>query len=548
MDLWEDLSAEPYNFDKSKLISYMPEALSNEKGEMVALMADLTTCAVAYDRALAKQYFGTDDPDELAAMFATTQDYVDNGKKVTQESDGKVFTFASAQDAWGMLYAEVVDKPLVSGNKLDIDESIGDIFRFIEELQKNGSLNLYEQWSGEWVNNISDSTTLFYSCPLWFVEWGLVSNDSVGGGRWGIITPSNGATSGGEIFLIPKAAADDKKQAAYTFLEWLCGSKEGADALYESAGMISGYSGNLDEDSGLYDTSKEAYGGQNTDGVFLDVAKMDSTRIRPLTKYDSGISVVALDCGLYEEMDCVVKVAESVGCPVILMYYPGGLSAAMFSAIATDLAKRAKVDVSYILDHGPNYETAMDCVKAGFPSVMIDCSDKPFEENVRLVSEVVRTAHLFGVDVEAELGHVGEACNEEDYKDSSLFAKPDEVAEFVKRTGVDSLAVHIGSAHGIYKSTPSLDLKLLEEINHVTDVPLVLHGGSGIPMEQVQKAIKLGINKTNFGTEFDNRFADAMLETLQNRDRNLFTFELAPFYYEKVAGYLEKLMRATWDI
>ena len=259
-------------------------------------------------------------------------------------------------------------------------------------------------------------------------------------------------------------------------------------------------------------------------------------------------AVVALDCGLYEEMVCVVKAAELVGCPAILMYYPGGISAASFSAIASDLAKHAKVDISYILDHGPDFETAMDCVAAGFPSIMIDCSDKPFEENIRLVSEVVRTAHLFHVDVEAELGHVGEACNEEDYKDKSLFAKPDEVAEFVKRTGVDSLAVHIGRAHGIYKSTPSLDLNLLKEINHVTDVPLVLHGGSGIPADQVQQAIKLGINKTNFGTEYDNRFAEAMLETLQNRDKNLFTFELAPFYYDKVIGYLEKLMRMTWDI
>lgn len=289
MDLWENLSSAPYNFDKSKLISYMPEALTNSKGEMVALMADLTTCAVAYDRNLAKQYLGTDDPDELAAMFDETQDYIDYGKKITQDSNGTVYTFASAQDAWGMLYAELVDDPFVVDGKLEIDDSIGDIFRFIEELQKNKSVNLYEQWSGEWVNNISESSTMFYSCPLWFVEWGLVSNDATGGGRWGIMTPSNGATSGGEIFMIPKSSANDRKQAAFTFMEWLCASKEGADALYSTAGMITGFSGNLEEDGGFYETSKEAYGGQNTDGVFLDVAKMDSTRIRPLTKYDSGI-------------------------------------------------------------------------------------------------------------------------------------------------------------------------------------------------------------------------------------------------------------------
>lgn len=289
LDLWEDLSADPYNFDKNSLISYMPETLANSKGEMVALMADLTTCTVAYDRNLAKQYLGTDDPDELAAMFTETQDFIDYGKKVMEESGGTVYTFASAQDAWDMLYSQQVGEAFVVDGKLNIDDSIGGIFRFIEELQKNGCVNLYEQWGSEWVNNISDSVTMFYSCPLWFVDWGLATNDSVGGGRWGLMTPSSGATSGGENFLIPKSSADDKKQAAFTFLNWLCGTKEGADALYQEAGMISGYSGNLEEDSGFYETSNEAYGGQNTDGIFLNVAKMDSTRIRPLTKYDGGI-------------------------------------------------------------------------------------------------------------------------------------------------------------------------------------------------------------------------------------------------------------------
>lgn len=289
LDLWEDLSADPYNFDEELLMPYMREALHNEEGEMVALQADLTTCAVAYDRNLMKEYFGTDDPEELAAIFSTTEDYIERGKEVTEKSQGTVFTFASAQDAWGMLYAELVDEPFVSDGKLNIDESIGGIFEFIETLRQNGSLDMYEQWSGEWVNNISQSKTLFYSCPLWFVDWGLAVNDSVGGGRWGVIPPAAGATSGGENFLIPKASGDEEKQAAYTFLEWLCATKEGADALYDSAGMISGYIGNLDEDSGFYDTENEAYGGQNTDGVFLDVVKMDTTKTRPLTKYDSGI-------------------------------------------------------------------------------------------------------------------------------------------------------------------------------------------------------------------------------------------------------------------
>lgn len=289
LDLWEDLSSDPYNFDESLLMPYMTEALHNAEGKLVALQGDLTTCAVAYDRNLAKEYLGTDDPDELSEMLKSTQDYIDIGKEITEKSDGTVYTFASAQDAWGMLYAEMVDKPFVSEGKLDIDDSIGEIYSFIETLVQNGSLDLYDQWSAEWVNNISQSETMFYSCPLWFVHWGLASNDSVGGGRWGVLKPSSGATSGGENYLISKSSDEDKKQAAFTFLSWLCASEEGAKALYDGGGMVTGFAGNLDKDGEFYNIEDEAYAGQNVLGVFLDVAQMDSTRTRPLTKYDSGI-------------------------------------------------------------------------------------------------------------------------------------------------------------------------------------------------------------------------------------------------------------------
>ena len=289
LDLWEDLSSDPYNFDESLLMPYMTEALHNAEGKLVALQGDLTTCAVAYDRNLAKEYLGTDDPDELSEMLKSTQDYIDIGKEITEKSDGTVYTFASAQDAWGMLYAEMVDKPFVSEGKLDIDDSIGEIYSFIETLVQNGSLDLYDQWSAEWVNNISQSETMFYSCPLWFVHWGLASNDSVGGGRWGVLKPSSGATSGGENYLISKSSDEDKKQATFTFLSWLCASEEGAKALYDGGGMVTGFAGNLDKDGEFYNIEDEAYAGQDVLGVFLDVAQMDSTRTRPLTKYDSGI-------------------------------------------------------------------------------------------------------------------------------------------------------------------------------------------------------------------------------------------------------------------
>ena len=114
LDLWEDLSSDPYNFDESLLMPYMTEALHNAEGKLVALQGDLTTCAVAYDRNLAKEYLGTDDPDELSEMLKSTQDYIDIGKEITEKSDGTVYTFASAQDAWGMLYAEPANKKSIA--------------------------------------------------------------------------------------------------------------------------------------------------------------------------------------------------------------------------------------------------------------------------------------------------------------------------------------------------------------------------------------------------------------------------------------------------
>ena len=220
-----------------------------------------------------------------------------------------------------------------------------------------------------------------------------------------------------------------------------------------------------------------------------------------------GKAVVAFDCFNYDSANCVIQTAQKFGIPVIVMFFPGDIPATTFAAIVRDLAARATVDVGLLLDHGDSYETAMECIAAGFPSVMIDCSTLPFEENIERTREVVRTAHLFGVDVEAELGHVGDAFREEDYKEDGLYADPQKVAEFVLATGVDSLAVAIGSAHGNYISTPKLDLYRLEEINKATDIPLVLHGGSGIPFDQVQEAIRRGINKLNIGTEYDQHFA-----------------------------------------
>ena len=222
-----------------------------------------------------------------------------------------------------------------------------------------------------------------------------------------------------------------------------------------------------------------------------------------------GYAVAAFNVFNYETIAWIVEAAEEEDMPVIAMLYPACskfIPYTTFVAIVKDVASKAKVPVGLHLDHSRSYEEIMAAIRDGFTSVMIDGSTLPFEDNVKITKEIVKVAHAMDVDVEAELGYVGRASNLDDYTDKSRFTDSDSVVEFVERTGVDSLAIAIGNAHGNYVATPNLDLERLEDINSRTDVPLVLHGGSGIPDEQIRAAVKLAINKVYIRTELNQLF------------------------------------------
>ncbi|NLX71209.1 MAG: class II fructose-bisphosphate aldolase [Clostridiales bacterium] len=230
-----------------------------------------------------------------------------------------------------------------------------------------------------------------------------------------------------------------------------------------------------------------------------------------------GYAVAAFNVFNYETIAWIVEAAEEEDMPVIAMLYPACskfIPYTTFVAIVKDVASKAKVPVGLHLDHSRSYEEIMAAIRDGFTSVMIDGSTLPFEDNVKITKEIVKVAHAMDVDVEAELGYVGRASNLDDYTDKSRFTDSDSVVEFVERTGVDSLAIAIGNAHGNYVATPNLDLERLEDINSRTDVPLVLHGGSGIPDEQIRAAVKLGINKINIGTELNQLFMQQFQEIM----------------------------------
>lgn len=171
-------------------------------------------------------------------------------------------------------------------------------------------------------------------------------------------------------------------------------------------------------------------------------------------------------------------------------------------AIAKAAAEESGLPIAVHLDHGSSFEVAMKCIRAGFSSVMFDGSHYPFEENIRLTKEIVKAAHAMGVSVEGELGTIGGVEDDisVDEADAAL-ANPQEAIRFYEETGVDCLAIAVGTAHGMYKGEVKIRFDIIEEVSKAIPVPIVLHGGSGVPDEQIRKSIELGVGKINVNTE-----------------------------------------------
>jgi len=223
-----------------------------------------------------------------------------------------------------------------------------------------------------------------------------------------------------------------------------------------------------------------------------------------------------------ESAQAIAEVGCELRSPVMLITGPWEvpiLGAKMLADIAKWVAAEASVPVCLHLDHATEIELVRECIEAGFPSVMIDASRHNFEENIRLTKMVVDMAHPRGITVEGELGAVGRVDDStvEGEGESSL-TEPDRAAEFVERTGVDALASAIGNAHGIYTQRPILDFERLTAIRNATGIPLVLHGGSGTPADQLHQAIDIGISKVNVASELGRAFLNAIERFDESRD------------------------------
>nr|WP_263315058.1 class IIb fructose-bisphosphate aldolase FdaB [Mammaliicoccus sp. Marseille-Q6498] len=236
---------------------------------------------------------------------------------------------------------------------------------------------------------------------------------------------------------------------------------------------------------------------------------------------ENGYAVGQYNLNNLEFAQAILQASQEENAPVILGVsegagrYIGGFKTVVKIVEGLMEDYNITVPVAIHLDHGSSFEKCKEAIDAGFTSVMIDASHHSFEENIEITSKVVEYAHANGVSVEAELGTVG-GQEDDVVADGVIYADPKECQELVERTGIDTLAPALGSVHGPYKGEPNLGFKEMEEINKSTGLPLVLHGGTGIPTHDIKKSISLGTAKINVNTENQIASAKAVREVLNN--------------------------------
>jgi ketose-bisphosphate aldolase len=238
--------------------------------------------------------------------------------------------------------------------------------------------------------------------------------------------------------------------------------------------------------------------------------------------YQRHYAVPAFNVSNLEFIKCVLSAANDLRSPVILQTHhleADYANARNIVDMTCNLGADMDLKVAIHLDHGSSFEQAMHCIRAGYTSVMFDGSHLPLKQNIEILSSVVKAAHAVGVTVEGELGTIGNTTEFGEKIENIYLSDPEAAAQLTRETGIDCLAVAIGNAHGFYTQEPRLDFDRLKKITSLVHVPIVLHGGTGIPKEQIHKAIHGGISKLNISTALRSVFLSE-LRTLLNLDPN----------------------------
>ncbi|MBC1479747.1 ketose-bisphosphate aldolase [Listeria seeligeri] len=249
-------------------------------------------------------------------------------------------------------------------------------------------------------------------------------------------------------------------------------------------------------------------------------------------------AVPAFNICSFDMLKAVMEQVEESNAPVIIEIHPDEIAYLGDNFVATvrEYALRSKVPVVIHMDHGGTVQDVMRAIRNGYTSVMIDASRASYEYNIALTKEVVSLAHKVGVSVEAELGTIGNNGSAEGGADTIVYTDPDQAEDFVKRTGIDTLAVAIGTAHGLYPKDkkPELNMPLLKELNKRLDIPFVLHGGSGNPDKEVSESVQYGVRKVNLSSDLKSVFFEEIRQVLTKNPGMYEPNQVYPSANEKV--------------
>ena len=266
-----------------------------------------------------------------------------------------------------------------------------------------------------------------------------------------------------------------------------------------------------------------------------------------LSKADKGgYAIPSFNYSDIWDFIAIIEAAEEEDAPVMIASNPlvvTDIGIELCGAFGKAAMEKAKIPLIHHLDHSFNVKLCKDAINNAYPSVMIDASKYSLEENIKMVKDVVEYAHPKGVHVEAELGKIKGKGIEGDFIGGDFLIEVDEAVTLVKETGVDSLAVGIGTAHGFYEGKPEINFKRLSEINNAIDIPLVLHGGTGIPDKDIRKAIKNGISKVNVGTIIHCTYMNSLREELVKRGHNPYTLDVIKPVKEKIKEVVKMWIR-----
>lgn len=261
---------------------------------------------------------------------------------------------------------------------------------------------------------------------------------------------------------------------------------------------------------------------------------------------DNQFAVPAFNICSYDMLKAIMEEVERLNAPVILEIHPDEIAYLNdeFVAAVRAYAHKSKVPVVIHLDHGGKVSDVLRAIRNGYTSVMIDASLQSFDDNIKITKEVVALAQEVDVSVEAEIGTIGNNGSAEGGAANIIYTDPEQAKQFVEETNIDTLAIAIGTAHGLYPKdkTPKLNIELLKELNETIDLPFVLHGGSGNPDKEVSEAVKYGVAKVNLSSDLKSVFFDALREILNENPEIYEPNMIYPYANQKVQEVVKHKM------